>query len=342
MYVISLGLYFARLSFDASDLSTSLQIGELDNDYYLHNFHVNAGRGSLQSMKAYQQMFGVGFSDIEEDGGPTDPKARRHGRSDSNLSAISLTDDRIDRVKQRCNSQNAALSVWWKVAIQSYIQQRMWMQLGASPSASSLPPRFERIHRPGELIHFDKVFSRPWATPSRLSHEDQHKTALDGIDGSGILATRTASPKEARATLFDERVQSYRGASGDPDAAESEDGHVTTLREYVSEHGYAARSQPSLIELIDAHSQKSSTGGIDPAYLGSLQDKKVPSDMYLDYASKETMPRRDFRPGARAEFEECLREVNLDSNDVQGIRKVRSRMPTDCTGYDHTFDISPF
>ena len=40
---------------------------ELDNDYYLHNFHVNAGRGSLQSMKAYQSMFGVDWSDLEDD-----------------------------------------------------------------------------------------------------------------------------------------------------------------------------------------------------------------------------------------------------------------------------------
>lgn len=293
-------------------------------------------------MKAYQNMFGVSFSDIEEDGGPTDPKVRRHGRSDSNMSLISLTDDRIDRVKQRCNSQNAALSVWWKVAIQSYIQQRMWMQLGASPSPSTLPPRFERIHRPGELSHFDKVFSRPWATPSRLSHEDQHKSALDGVDGSDILATRAASPKEARATLFDERVQSYRGVTGDADEADDEDGRVATLGEHVSEHGYAARGQPSLVELIDAHTRKPPPGGgTDPSYLGSLQDKKVPSDLYLDYASEETMPRRDFRPGARAEFEECLREVNLDSNDVQGIRKVRRRMPRGSIGCDHGLTSSP-
>ena len=286
-------------------------------------------------MKAYQHMFGVSFSDIDEDGGPPDPTFPRHGRNESNMSMISLTDDRIDRVKQRCNSQNAALSVWWKVAIQSYIQQRMWMQLGANPSASNLPPRFERIHRPGELSHFDKVFSRPWATPSRLSHEDQHKSTLDGVDGSGILA-RTASPKEAKATLFDERVQSYKGVSEDAGAAEDEDGRVTTLREYVGAHGYAAKNRPSLIELIDAHTQKPSPGSrIDPAYLGSLQDKKVPSDLYLDYASKETMPRRGFRPGARAEFEECLREVNLDSNDVQGIRKVWCRMLISCSWYDH-------
>jgi hypothetical protein len=45
---------------------------------------------------------------------------------------------------------------------------------------------------------------------------------------------------------------------------------------------------------------------------------------YLDYASKHTMPRRGFRPGAREEFAQLLRDTTLDSNDVQGIRKVSS------------------
>lgn len=139
---------------------------ELDNDYYLHNFHVNAGRGSLQSMKAYQSMFGVDWSDIDEDHRLDQDKHRGHRRNES---VGSVVDDphRIDRVKQRCIAQHYALSSWWKVAIQTYIQQRMWMQLGGNPAGSSLPPRFDRIYRPKELSHFDKVFSRPWATPSR-------------------------------------------------------------------------------------------------------------------------------------------------------------------------------
>lgn len=37
---------------------------ELENDYYLHNFHTNADRGSVQSMKAYQSMVGVDWSDL--------------------------------------------------------------------------------------------------------------------------------------------------------------------------------------------------------------------------------------------------------------------------------------
>ena len=61
-------------------------------------------------------------------------------------------------------------------------------------------------------------------------------------------------------------------------------------------------------------------------YLGSLKEKREPPAKYVDYASNSTMPRRSFRPGRREEFAACLSRVGvgIDSNDVQGIRKVHS------------------
>lgn len=61
-------------------------------------------------------------------------------------------------------------------------------------------------------------------------------------------------------------------------------------------------------------------------YLGSLKEKVEPCPkIYADYASNSTMPRRTFRPGRREEFAACLSRVGvgIDSNDVQGIRKVK-------------------
>lgn len=234
---------------------------ELDNDYYLHNFHVNAGRGSLQSMKAYQSMFGVDWSDLEDDhtsDRQQQQPPRMHKRNESVGSTVSVLDDpaRIDRVKQRCNAQNSALSVWWKVAIQTYIQQRMWMKLGGNSAGSSLPPRFDRLYRPNELSHFDKVFSRPWATPSRLSHEDQHKTSLDdGELGSAGLTPRKATPKESKISLFDERVQSSKG-HGEEDKTTEEDQGYISLQDYVSNNGFNAKSRSSLNHLIASHLHK--------------------------------------------------------------------------------------
>mmetsp|Transcript_30450 Transcript_30450/g.49801 ORF Transcript_30450/g.49801 Transcript_30450/m.49801 type:complete len:553 (-) Transcript_30450:394-2052(-) len=294
-------------------------------------------------------MFGVDWSDLEDDHHKLDQDSRQqqqphraHRRNESVGSTVSNADDpsRIDRVKQRCIAQNSAFSVWWKVSIQTYIQQRMWMQLGGSPAGSSLPPRFDRLYRPNELSHFDKVFARPWATPFRLSHEDQHKSSLDdGELGSAGLSPRKATPKESKITMFDERFQSSKGHDEQDKTTEEDQGYVS-LRDYVNTNGFNAKNRSSLNQLIDAHaykpqhafsndeqSEKPTTwrGDTTLHYLGSLKEKVEPCAKYVDYASNSTIPQRSFRPGRREEFAACLSRVGvgIDSNDVQGIRKIK-------------------
>lgn len=171
----------------------------METDYYLHNFHVKTGKGTLQSMKGYQRAFGV--TDWNEDdqvdfssekdsvvssGSVVRPR-RLHSR---NITAGSVEDSaisnkqedksrRIATVRKRCEAQNQALSSWWKIAISKNIQQRMWMQLGKSPSESMLPPRFERLYQPEKMAQFDRFFARSWATPVRRSHSAQHSEASD-------------------------------------------------------------------------------------------------------------------------------------------------------------------
>lgn len=91
----------------------TLPLWELDNDSYLHNFHVNAGRGSLQSMKTYQNMFGINWEDSDENLDFDKKPHLQHKRNESARSMTNLDDNgRIDKVKQRCKSQNEALSLW--------------------------------------------------------------------------------------------------------------------------------------------------------------------------------------------------------------------------------------
>jgi hypothetical protein len=276
-------------------------------------------------MKAYQSMFGIGWSDSEEDN--FTGQSRRYGKNES-VSSLNVVDDpaRIDRVKQRFRAQNDALSVWWKAAIQAYIQQRMWMQLGRNPSESSLPPRFDRLYRPTELSHFDKVFVRPWATPSRLSHEDQHKSSLDNENlGSAGLNPRKAVPIGSKLTLFDERVQSSKGHGGQGKAVEEGQGSIS-LQGYVQKYGFNAKCGNSLTQLIEAaHTACASSTDDHAYYLGSLKEKQEPPNpTYVDYVSSNIMLRRSFRPEMREEFAACLNRVGvgIDSNDVQGIRKL--------------------
>ena len=46
----------------------TVPLWELESDYYLHNFHVKSGRGSLQAMKLYQRTFGTDWDDEDEEG----------------------------------------------------------------------------------------------------------------------------------------------------------------------------------------------------------------------------------------------------------------------------------
>jgi hypothetical protein len=110
----------------------TIPLWELETDYYLHNFHVEAGKG----MKGYQKTFGVlgwNYDDDTETAmhGESVRRTASHRIGPNGLPGVpkELTmpeqSQRIQRVRDRCNTQNSALSNWWKVAIQSNVQQRM-------------------------------------------------------------------------------------------------------------------------------------------------------------------------------------------------------------------------
>jgi hypothetical protein len=266
----------------------TVPLWEMESDYYLHNFHVKAG--SLKSMKAYKRAFAVDWSDDEDDARGWSSRAstpllterktivhqRLPSRQPSSESLLSLQHQqsfaskrqgeteswRIERVRKRCKEQNEALSVWWRVAIQSYVQQRMWMQLGRGPNETFLPPRYERIYQPHKMAHFDKFFSRTWAKPMRLSHSAQHTEDPDEKTNS---YQKTASPTKVKSYLFNETNKSEL-CSGDEllsqddenDEEKLDDDDIgsngeDTIQEFISIHGFNARKAPSLANFISPH-----------------------------------------------------------------------------------------
>ena len=118
----------------------SIPLWELETDYYLHNTRVKR-RGTLESMKGYQMAFGVlDWNDDDDIDLPNekDPSGsssvRRPNRIHKRSTTLNSIDTamlrqedqprRIQRVRNRCNTQNQALSIWWKIAIQANVQQR--------------------------------------------------------------------------------------------------------------------------------------------------------------------------------------------------------------------------
>jgi hypothetical protein len=134
----------------------------------------------------------------------------------------------------------------WKMAILAHIQNRMWIKLGSSPASSALPPRFDRHYHPNELSHFDKYFAKSWTTPSRLSHEDR---IIDTeVDISGLTQRKTA-PKEPKASLFDERVQSSK-VKENKISIDEENEEQQSLKDYILVNGFNSKNRTSLNQLL--------------------------------------------------------------------------------------------
>lgn len=250
----------------------AVPLWDLESDYYLHNFHVKAEKGSLYSMKTHQLAFGVNWHDEEEDvvneedlptsllavaskrESPLPPRPPRTSAYIEKLYGLDEEESdeplRIGNVRKRCNAQNEALSMWWKVAIQSYYQQRMWMHLGRSPSESLLPPQFERLYQPDKLAQFDRFFSRPWATPVRRSHSAQHSQSSRDEHDLGEYR-RTISGRVAQNV---ERKEARDGRTGC--AEESSLDEDRTISDYVDEYGFQPRINPSLKRFIKPHENR--------------------------------------------------------------------------------------
>lgn len=248
----------------------TVPLWEMETDYYLHNLHVKAGRGTLHSMRTYQRAFGVEWNGDEElslreketplsspalathKGLVSDQtrESKRHGSSSSMGKYNAGETWRITRVRHRCDAQNEALSLWWKAAIQAYIQQRMWMQLGRSTSESMLPPRFERLYQPDKLAHFDRIFARSWATPVRGSHSSQHSTSAE--EESEIMEYRKNISGRGASTKDSERLKLFSSspsASSTDKAANNE----MTIQDFVDTCGLKPRVAPTLTRFIKPH-----------------------------------------------------------------------------------------
>lgn len=310
----------------------------METDYYLHNLHVRAGRGTSQSMRGFQIAFGVlDWNDVEHerDGeGTVERDASQsmrlsHHRTHSRHTTLGSFDfsgyrqeeqlRRIQKVRDRCTSQNRALSIWWKIALQSNVQQRMWMKLGNSPMESIVPPRFERLYQPEKMAQFDRFFARPWATPVRRSHTAQHNSDADDDTEVAVFRRNISGIIRPKIVLSDQ--------TDEASAAHDDETHFrTTLETFVQDYGFGPH--PHTIPAPPGAPQnevagKTSDYGASHYYIG---DNDTGSERlrqeYEEYTSPQDDNSTPFRRNALEEFQEALRPLSLGADDVDGIRKV--------------------
>lgn len=209
----------------------------------------------------------------------------------------------IAQVRQQVDAQSESLSIWWKVALQTNLQQRMWMKLGQlAPAESFLPSKYERLYQPDKIAQFDRFFARGWATPLRRSHSAQHVDSSEA-DSDGHSLTRSLGrhvhEPESQPTDYCSKKLADVGVLPRTEAQS-----LSSLVDYYEEKNYSA-------------SRKDFLGRIE------LSEGSVPAEYQRYCAPPSANVPSSNREKAAAEFQLRLHDCSLDADDVIGIRKVR-------------------
>jgi len=216
---------------------------------------------------------------------------------------------RIQKVRDRCYSQNKALSIWWKVALQSNVQQRMWMKLGNSPTETTTPSRFERFYQPEKLAQFDRFFARPWSTPVRRSHAAAHSIEADDDAEIGVFR-RNISGTRRHNTMTNKKVEEGKTDN------QREISVYATLDEFAQTYGFSTSTQQGTHrEVGDTNFLHHYVGDLDTGSQRALQE-------YEEYVSPQDLNSSPFRMQALQEFKQALEPLSLGVDDVSGIRLV--------------------
>jgi len=216
---------------------------DLENDYYLHNYHCKSGTASMKSMELCRYVSLASLEDEEGTGkGNGTPILQRPKLLPTRRLSFPVKDAdlgrtqeswRVERIAKQCSAQNKALSLWWRSAIQAYIDQRCWMHLGDNPFASMIPSRFDRTYgAPDELANFDHFFQRPFTRPLHASHSSQKRKSDDEEKDSLLLYRKTMSPPNDNIRSEDSQT-----------LGNSEE---VTIKEFAKEFGYRNASKPYL------------------------------------------------------------------------------------------------
>jgi len=279
----------------------SVPLWDMENDYYLHNFHVKSG--SFQSMSHFTKTFAIVSEDIIS-------KNDKH-----NIESF-----RITRLRSRSKAQNDALSIWWKVAIQTYIQHRMWMQLGRGTDFP-FPSRFERTYTPDKLSQFDKIFARTWQKPMRVSHSAQHFLKASEEEKQSLLTHRKMvhfEEEEAKSGNGEDSKQ-----NNNSDGEEEENDNSASIKNFVQRHGYSSFSEPYLSRFLTAGG-KGRFQNEKRNYVNIRVHDETPCAEYLKYVHPDNIKPYSKRYDIEKvnEFKRCLSENYLPSDDVEGVLKL--------------------
>lgn len=292
----------------------TVPLWEMETDYYLHNYDSKVGIGSWCSMGTYQRVYGIARK--EENSDERNSPETSLGRDkivasprDLFFAETSENDEakNVQLVRKRLEYQKEALSLWWKYALQTNIQQRMWARSSQRDYNTDVRPRFERLYQPETISQYDRYFSKAWSTPVRRSHALQHsESGNEEAEGGELLRAVSRTPE--------------LGDSNSPSLVKNKTGQ--SVAEFTGMYGYGLFFDSALTRFSDYHAKRTSLI-VDSTFIGGLEREE--SDLvarrkkqYEQYLSSNLKIDEE----KVREFDSWLHDFSLSSDDVVGIHKV--------------------
>jgi hypothetical protein len=264
----------------------SVPLWDIQDDFYLHNFHVRVGG---LTMAAHRRVFGFDLNACIDESEVESKEEIQSLKNQQVVELVKITDP-LERVYRSFKAQEKLQSMWWRVAIQAYIQQRMSMQLVQKKTEISIPSRFDRIYQTEKLAQFDKLFSRSWAVPVRLSHAAQHSQP----DAADICVSHYANFTHSQK----KQHTSAPGSNDENDSklstsSKSSDGRYT-IKYFVTNHGLKPKHQPFLTHFLN---YRHNLGAAAQDYAAKcdawFQELELDNFQGVKFKSRQPHPKKD-------------------------------------------------
>jgi hypothetical protein len=325
-----------------------IPLWEMENDYYLHNSHMQSDVLSLQNSKLQQQALIDDF-DHRKRGKSSRDSILFQRRSLSGVRRAPILNKSYDastadepaqivRLRKSCMNQLESFSLWWRVALRDYIDQRRWIQLGNNAEMRlPLPSRFETIHGAADqIVQFDKLLSRPWTKPFR--------------------SDRSVNNEEEKSALITHRKKvSLTENETESDDTNHKEEPTITLGNYKREFGYTSQSAQYMVNFLEAQrvaaksNERRGKGNYSSIFFlyllfhlhhirsfqysifNTADESFVLYNKYTQKLSEEEKSESRYKQ-VTEEFTSYLQDLNIKSDDADGLLKV-------CTFSKHDFEI---
>ena len=282
----------------------------MENDYYLHNFHVMNARNATAFMRNHERAFSINCTD-EDDEKKSPGKLQSIGSPTISQSSSIVESERVARIRKHCTKQNLVLSSWWKAALQANLREKKLFRFGTMQDTNPLPGRFERVYQPEKLTQFDRVFSRAWETPVRRSHAAQHAEGSDGDDTCVFARIISVDGFPSNVARLDDNVNS--------------DIQGLSIRDFVATHDFHSNNIYKLktfAQFFEGPATSSlHTGTISQEYSSEATN---PPEVYRQYCDSISSKVHDHSNQKVEEFNGVLHDLSLSADDVAGICEVRN------------------